>query len=200
MRSVSCEGEASAVRFGWAVGEQASIRDGPPAVGHVEGQGEAGLQVWLVHDRQRVVRAVRYEQRVQEVVLPVERPVSELDLQVHLVPGAVPEGASGDHEVVVHDVWLQCLAVDTQAAHPLARILEVDHDGQARRVVPIEPQGDGARERLAPLARHAHVHVVLQRADGGRAVLGQGQRDAGRHHLGGHLLRARRRGDRQQGQ
>ena len=188
------EGEqVAADRVGLGEGEQrpipALLPRGQRTVGHrppsrrrVEPQPEARLQVRLIEERQGGARPVRHEERVEEVVLPVERPVPGRELDAHhVVPGR--DRLRRHDDVLVADV-----EVDRLAGHPHG----VDVAGWLREVEDQRPGlgerergADGAGDRLAALGGNREPDVVVDVEDRGRAPLGQRPRNAGTHRGGG---------------
>ena len=59
----------------------APLRDRLPAVGHVERQRPSRLEIRLVEAGERLVRARRHEDRVEEIVVAVERGAAGIEVE-----------------------------------------------------------------------------------------------------------------------
>ena len=78
----------------------APLASGLPAVRHVERQRPARLEVRLVEAGKRLVRPRRHEDRVEKVVVAVERRVARLEVERQDV-SALVQGAGRHDEVLV---------------------------------------------------------------------------------------------------
>jgi len=166
-----------------------------PAAGNPEGQGPAGLEVGLVERGERGGGAVRNEQRVEELVVPVERLIGRLEPERDGV-GPPLECTPGDHHVPGREPWRNCVAVHRDPGDARGVAPKVERQRPAR-IGEREADCDRAGDGRGALLGNVEGERVAEVADPGRALLGQLERHAV---LGSRLVAAGTRGQRRRDQ
>ena len=167
---------------GRAVARRVRLRDRPvrhglPAFGHVEREAEPRLQVRLVEDREGKAGAVGDEERVEEVVVPVERALSRDEADGDRVL-PFDERRRGKDEVVVLDGVVGPFAVHVHAEHVPRRGVEVEHE-RVGGVAQAEADDRLAGDAVGAGGGDGEADVIADVGERAGAVLGELPRDAG---------------------
>ncbi len=146
--------------------ERGAVGDGVPRRGDLEADLPARLEIRLVEAGKCQVGAGRHEQRVEVLVVAVERVVGSVEVDGDLV-GALRQGRGWNHQVVRRarqgdGPAARCRAPDRAAG------AEVQHQ-VARGTGERESYDRASRHRRRPRRRHRNAELVTQIADPLRA-------------------------------
>jgi hypothetical protein len=129
------------------------------SLGHFEGQGVARLQIRLIEARERQLRARRHEERIQELLVTVERLVAADEFDLDLV-GTGSGLLRRHHQMPLGDSRSCFLAVHDDASNPLGWLREIEHHPMSR--LQIDAYGDAAADRRLAVPRDDDTEVVAQ--------------------------------------
>ena len=128
-------------------------------VGNVERQRPARLQVRLVEAGKRQVRARRHEDRVEEIVVAVERGVAGVEVERQAVLAGKQRFRRHDDVTVDLTDGDRLAAAADRAKQPGAIGREVERQRRFR-IAERERRGDRAGNRLLPVGWDRERHVV----------------------------------------
>ena len=170
------------------------VADGPPSVGNIQGELEGGFQVGLVEAGEHTAGMVGHKERVEIVVVAVERLVAAPEVEVHRVAHThvqelflyddVLVGEGGKRRYLLLFLFVGVLLGEDGAApvELVALTLEVEH--HIALAVPPEADGGMPPHQAAPVGRNGELQVVFYSAQLGGALLGQFERHPFSEYIG----------------
>ena len=160
----------------------AAVRHGDPVGRHLQAQAPAGLQIRLVEAWDRERRARRHEQRVEVVVVAIERLVAGDELELDRVV-ASRERPRRQHDVAVLNSRRDLMAVRFHATQVIARLREIERE-RRRPIAQGKRRGQAALDGIVSPGRDAHRELVPEIRHAGRAIFREGERHAARRRRG----------------
>ncbi len=154
-----------------------AVADRLPALGHVERQRPARLQIRLIEAGERLVRARRHEDRVEKIVVAIERRVAGVEFDRHRVLGRA-ERRLGYDQMPVHLTHLGLRPVDLDLLQETRTIRREVEDERRRRVAQREAHDLTSRDRVTAGRRNRERQVVAQIQDPRRPLAGERFTDA----------------------
>ena len=134
-----------------------------PARGDRQRQREPCLEIGLIEAGERQLRACGHEERVEKLVVAVERSVAGGEVDGDLVPARRCR-AGGNDEMPIFKDGVQLASPHHQRAHVVARLCKVEDD--AVRLVQPEARNHTSLHRLATIGRDIEGKLVSQIVDG----------------------------------
>jgi hypothetical protein len=137
------------------------IGEDPPALGSVDGDLQAGLEIGLVEARDGLVGARGDKEGLKEFVVAVERLIAEAEVQLDA------RGARGEDEMAVFFAEFRAGAPDIARAWG-----EIEDDGEVT-VVEIVGDPGAALDGLSAAGGHVELEFITEIADLAGSLFGQ---------------------------